>query len=168
MTKIAKRRRREGKTNYLKRIKLLKGEKPRVVFRRTNKYIIAQYVTSKEAQDRVEFGLTSKILLNYGWPKEFKGSLKSIPASYLTGYVFGKKINEKKLKEPIIDFGTLRTIHKTKVYAFLKGLIDAGIKIKFKKEIFPEEERIKGKNLKKDFSEFFNKIKEKIENETRN
>ena len=40
--KVSKRRRIEAKTDYAKRIKLLKSEKPRLVFRRTNKYIIAQ------------------------------------------------------------------------------------------------------------------------------
>ena len=37
-------------------------------------------------------------------------------------------------------------LHKTKTYAFMKGLIDSGVEIKFdkKKDIFPSEERIKG------------------------
>ncbi len=161
--KTLKRRRREYKTDYLKRIKLLKSRKPRVVFRKTNKYIIVQYVTSKEAQDKVEIGLNSKELLNQGWPKELKGSLKSISAAYLTGLLMGKKIIKQKLKEPIIDFGMHRILHKTKTCAFLKGLIDAGIKIKSKKEIFPNEDRIKGKHMKKDFSNIFDKIKSKIE-----
>jgi large subunit ribosomal protein L18 len=38
------RRRREGKTNYYKRLKLIRSGKPRLVVRRTNKYIIAQIV----------------------------------------------------------------------------------------------------------------------------
>ncbi len=126
----------------MKRIKLLKGRKPRVVFRKTNKYIIAQYVVSKEAKDSVKIGINSKILLKYRWPKEKIGSLKSLPASYLIGYAMGKKILKDKLEEPILDFGMIRTIHKTKVFAFLKGLIDSGIKIPCKKEAFPEESRI--------------------------
>lgn len=161
--KTLKRRRKQGKTDYLKRIKLLKSNKPRVVFRRTNKYIIAQYVTSKNAQDKVILEAKSKELLKSGWPKDFQGSLKSIPASYLTGFLIGKKILKNKLENPIIDFGMIRTIHKTRVYGFLKGLIDSGIKINCDNETFPEEERIKGKNLKKDFSETFKEIKSKIE-----
>lgn len=165
MTKVAKRRRREGKTDYLNRIKLLKGVTPRVVFRKTNKYIIAQYIPSKEAQDKAEFGITSKILLKYGWPKELEGSLKSMTAAYLTGYLFGKKILKKKLTQPIVDFGMLRTLHKTKLYGFLKGLIDSGIKISCKEECFPEENRIQGKHLIEDFSKFFSQIKNKIDTE---
>jgi large subunit ribosomal protein L18 len=41
MTKINRRRRREGKTDYSKRINLLKSGAPRIVFRKTNRYLIA-------------------------------------------------------------------------------------------------------------------------------
>lgn len=163
--KVQKRRRREGKTDYLNRLKLLKSGKPRIVFRKTNKYVLAQYITSKQAQDKIELGKTSKELIKYGWPKDEEGSLKSIPAAYLTGFLIGKKIIKNKLETPIIDLGMIRAIHKSKVYGFLKGLIDSGIKINHKKEIFPSEERIKGKHMKKDFSGNFDKIKSKIESE---
>ena len=95
--KNLKRRRQENKTDYGKRIKVLKGGIPRIVFRKTNKYVIIEYVTSKNAQDKVELGTTSKELLLQGWPKDWSGSLKSIPAAYLTGLLFGKKILAKKL-----------------------------------------------------------------------
>lgn len=163
--KVNKRRRRGGKTDYRKRIKLLSSESPRIIFRKTNRYIISQYVTSKEAQDKVEINVNSKSLIKYGWPESHRTSLKSIPASYLTGMLIGKKIIKNKLKTPILDFGMYRILHKTRAFAFLKGLIDSGIEIKYKKEIFPNEERLKGKHLKKDFSEIFDKIKLKIEKE---
>ena len=155
--KTMRKRRRQKKTDYLKRIKLLKSRRPRMVFRRTNKYIIAQYIVSKEARDSIKVGISSKILLKYGWPKEKIGSLKSLSASYLTGYLMGKKILKDKLQEPIVDFGMIRTIHKTKVFAFLKGLIDSGLKIACKEEAFPEESRIIKEDLK------FSEIKSKIE-----
>jgi len=159
--KLQKRRRREAKTDYLKRIKLLKSGSPRVIFRKTNKYIIAQYVKSKEAQDKIEMGVNSKHLTKYGWPKQ--GNLKSMPASYLTGFLMGKKIIKDKKETPIVDFGMIRALHKTKVYAFLKGLIDAGVKIKHDESIFPDENRIKGEHMKNKIP--FNEIKSKIENE---
>jgi len=162
--KTLKRRRKEHKTDYLKRIKLLKSGSPRVVFKKTNKYLIAQYVKSKEAQDKVEIGINSKTLIKYGWPKEFEGSLKSLPASYLTGLLIGKKILEKKLEKPVIDFGMIRVLHKNRAFAFLKGLKDSGIEMECKEEFFPNEDRIKGKHLKKDFSKMFEEIKSKIEN----
>lgn len=161
--KTLQRRRREGKTDYMKRFKLLKSLSPRIIFRKTNKYIIAQYVTSKEAQDKIEIGVTSKNLKKFGWPDEFEGSLKSIPAAYLTGFLIGKEIRKKKLKTPIVDFGMTRVLSKNRGYAFLKGLADSGIEIKCDEEQFPEEERISGKNLKEDFSETFKEIKSKID-----
>jgi large subunit ribosomal protein L18 len=165
MKTIQKRRRRENKTDYLARLKMLKSGKPRLIFRKTNKYVISQYVISEEAQDKVLFGITSKKLLDYDWPESFKGSLKSIPASYLTGYLIAKKIQKEKLETPIVDLGMVRKEHKSKIYAFLKGLIDAGLEISCKKEAFPEQERIEGKNLKEDFSKYFHEIKSKIEKE---
>ena len=161
--KVDKRRRLENKTDYAKRIKLLKSESPRLVFRRTNRYIIAQYVTSKEAQDKIEVGITSKNLKEYGWPAEFEGSLKSVPASYLTGFLIGKEIVKKKLKTPIVDLGMIRALSKNKAFAFLNGVVDAGIEIACPEENFPEKDRITGKNMKKDFSKTFAEIKSKIE-----
>ena len=122
--------------------------------------MLAQYVTSKQAQDKIEFGSNSKILLKYGWPEQFKNSLKSISASYLFGLLIGKQIIDKKLKLPILDFGMIRMLHKSKPYAFLKGLIDSGLKINCKKEALPSEERIVGKHMKNKIK--FEEIKSKI------
>ena len=163
--KTLKRRRKSNQTDYMKRLKLLKSSKPRIVFRKTNKYVIAQYITSNETLDKIEIGTNSKQLLKYGWSEKFKGSLKSIPASYLTGLLLGKKILKEKKEHPILDFGMIKGIHGTKIFAFMKGVIDAGIKLKHSKEIFPSEDKIAGKNLKDDFSKDFEKIKSKIENE---
>jgi len=160
--KTLKRRRKEMKTDYNKRIKLLKGKTPRLVFRKSNKYILSQYVISNEAKDRIIFGISSKKLLDFGWPKEKKGSLKSIPASYLTGITVGKKIIKDKLGVPVIDLGMIRKEKKNRAFAFIKGLIDSGVKIKSEENIFPVEERITGKHLKNDFSQIFSKIKKTI------
>jgi large subunit ribosomal protein L18 len=156
-----KRRRKENRTDYLKRLKLLKGDKPRVIFRKTNRYIISEYIKSEEAQDSVVFGFDSRKLKEYGWPDNSQGSLKSITASYLIGYLTGKMIIKQKLEAPILDAGMNRAIHKNKIYAFLKGIIDAGIKINCKKEFFPEDSRINGEHLKNKIP--FNEIKSKID-----
>jgi len=158
--KTLKRRRREYKTDYGKRFALLKSGTPRIVFRKTNKYLIAQYVISKEAQDKTIIGVNSKDLIKHGWPETAKGSLKSTTASYLIGYLIGKRILEKKLEKPIIDFGMARMLHKSKVYGFIKGLIDSGVEINCKGEAFPDESRIKGEHMKNKIP--FEEIKSKI------
>ncbi|MCX6748095.1 MAG: 50S ribosomal protein L18 [Candidatus Pacearchaeota archaeon] len=157
---VRKRRRREGKTDYNSRLNLLKSES-RIVFRKTNKYIIGQLVKSSQALDYVGLGLTSKELLEYNWPKSMIGSLKSLPASYLTGYLLGKKMLDKNQKQGILDLGMTRNIKKSKVYAFLKGLIDSGLKIKADSKIFPDENRIRGRHMKKSLE--FDKIKSAID-----
>lgn len=161
--KTQKRRKLEGKTNYKKRIALLKSGRPRLVFRKTNRYIITQYVESKEAQDKTIVGVSSKKLFEYGWPDKFSGSLKSIPASYLTGFLIGKIIKKENLGTPIADSGMTRTIHGNKFFAFLKGVKDSGIGVKCDEKAFPSENRLKGKHLKEDFSKSFEEIKSNIE-----
>ena len=160
--KTLKRRRKEHKTDYKRRIGLLKSEIPRIVFRKSNRYLSAQYIVHEEAQDKIIFSLNSKNLLKYGWPEDMKGSLKSIPAAYLLGLLSGKEIIKKKLEIPILDLGMIRSIEKSKPFAFIQGAVDSGIKLKTKESSLPEKERTHGKSLKKDFSVTFNRIKEKI------
>ena len=158
--KVGKRRRKEAKTDYAKRIKLLKSNSPRLVFRKTNKYFIVQYIVSKEAKDEIKLGTTSKELLKFSWPKEFAGSLKSISAAYLLGLLMSKKIKENKLEKPIVDFGMIKMLHKTKTYAFLKGLKDGGLDIDCDNKFCPDESRLKGEHMKNKipFEEILNRI----------
>lgn len=154
---IAKRRRLENKTDYLNRRRLLEGGKPRVVVRKTNKYIILQYVESREAQDKVINSVVSSELLNHGWPADKAGSLKSLAAAYLTGILFAKTV--KSTKDVVLDMGLLRNTPGSRIYAALKGMVDGGMKIRHDAKIFPDEKRIKSENTKA----FFDSVKLKVE-----
>jgi large subunit ribosomal protein L18 len=158
MKRIFFRRRIEGKTDYKARRNLLMSGKPRIVIRVSNKYITTQIVESKEAQDFIISGVNSKELAEFGW----KGSFKNIPASYLTGIMIGKKAAEKGINEIIFDIGMQRTTKGSRIYACLKGIIDAGISMNYGKEMIPGEERILGKHINEKLSEDIKKIKEKI------
>lgn len=160
--RVSKRRRKENKTDYKKRFNLLKSGMPRIVFRKTNTQVLAQYVISNEAQDKVEFGISSKDLVSYGWPEKSKGSLKSTTASYLVGYYAGKKILNGEMKKPIVDFGMENMIYKSRVFGFLKGLVDAGVEVGHREDSFPDESRIKGEHMKNQVP--FEEIKSKLEN----
>ncbi|MBS3091749.1 50S ribosomal protein L18 [Candidatus Pacearchaeota archaeon] len=140
--KTIRRRRKEGKTDYKARLALLSSEKPRLVIRKTNRYILAQIVESNIAQDKVVFAVNSKELLARGWPKELSGSLKSLSAAYLTGKLLGDKA-KAKIKEAIIDFGMNRNIKKSRIYAAVKGFIDSGIKVPCSLEVLPTIEELK-------------------------
>lgn len=158
MTKTIRRRRKENKTDYKARFHMLKSEKPRLVVRRTNKYMVAQIVESEIAQDKVIAKVTSKDLLTKGWPKEKEGSLKSLPAAYLTGYLLVKSM-KAKVNEAIFDMGLQRNIKGSRIYAVLKGAIDAGLKIPHNPESLPEMERIESNEKLKTV---FSKVKEKL------
>lgn len=142
MTKTQYRRRKENKTDYNARLGMLKSGRPRIVIRKTNKYIILQLVVSDIGRDKVVISANSHELLEKGWPKEKKGSLKSISAAYLTGLLFAKKCNGKAA-DAIVDTGLYRNVRQSRIYAALKGLIDGGMKVPHSKEVFPSEERIK-------------------------
>ncbi len=137
-----RRRRLEKRTDYKARLALLKFKKARLVARKTNKHIIVQIVETKQAQDRVITGLTSQVLLEKGWPKNGSGSLKNKAAAYLVGFLIGKIAQEKGVKSAIFDIGMHRNIHKSRLYAILKGAIDAGLDIQHSKEVLPSNEEI--------------------------
>jgi len=152
-----KRRRRENKTDYKLRMGLLKSGVPRIVVRRSNRYFIVQAVSSSEAQDRIIAGVSSKGLLEKGWDAKRKGSLKSIPAGYLTGLLLAKKLKKGKY---IVDLGMARTIAGSRVFAVVKGLIDGGLNISADESVFPSKERLEGEHLGEDLKKMIVKVKE--------
>jgi large subunit ribosomal protein L18 len=152
--KLNKKRRLQNKTNYRKRLILLEGSLPRLVVRKTNRYIIMQIIESENAQDKATSSANTKDLLKYGWPENKKGSLKSITACYLGGFLIGKKSKAKKL---ILDMGLIPNTKGSRVYAVVKGALDAGIEINCNEKIFPSEERIKGEG-KVDIKQIIDKI----------
>jgi len=145
--KTIRRRRQEGKTDYKARLAFLKSEKPRLVVRKTNRYIIAQLVVSHIAQDKVVYSVMSKDLLSKGWPESLSGSLKSKAAAYLTGLMLGNKA-KAKYKEAILDFGMHRNVKKSRIYAAIKGFIDSGIKVPCSEDVLPSKEEISDSNEK--------------------
>ncbi len=152
-------RRKQGKTDYKARLGLLKSGKPRVVVRISNRYITTQYVKSEEAQDKVLVTVNSGELTEYGWPESMKGSLKSLTAGYLTGFLAGKEILNKEEKEAVLDIGLKRNVKGNRIYAVLKGLLEAGLDIPHQKDILPTDEAIKKEKINLD--DIKNKIQKK-------
>lgn len=137
MRKIPFRREREGKTDYRKRLKLLKSGKPRLVIRKTDHYIIAQIVKFGEKGDITLASANSKELLKYG----YDGGLKNTTAAYLTGLLIGSR-GLRQTKEAIVDIGLHSSTRGGKVYAVVKGAIDAGMQIPCDESMFPSDDRI--------------------------
>jgi large subunit ribosomal protein L18 len=135
------RRRRQNKTDYLARKKLLESESTRLVIRKTNRYILTQIVESKEAQDKVLCSINSKDLIKFGWPESY--SIKNLEAAYLTGYLCALKAIKQNIKKAILDIGLQRSIKGSKIYAVVNGAVDAGLNISCSKEMFPDKKRMK-------------------------
>ncbi|MEJ2250666.1 MAG: 50S ribosomal protein L18 [Candidatus Lokiarchaeota archaeon] len=142
--RIPFRRRKEGKTNYHKRLKLLKSRKLRAVIRASTNNITVQIVQSRLGGDKVMISAFSKELnKKFDW----KANTGNIPAAYLTGYLAGIRSKNKDIEEAILDLGIF--YHRNRTMAAFKGLLDAGIQIPHRNEFFPEglEERLDGSHI---------------------
>jgi len=103
--------------------------------------------------------VTSKGLLKNGWNEKSAGSLKSIPAGYLTGLLAAKKIGKGKF---IIDLGMQRTIPGGRIFSVAEGLIDGGLSISANEKSFPTKERLAGEHLKPEVKAIIDKIGGKL------
>ena len=155
---VSHRRKREGKTNYKKRLQLLKSRTDRLVIRKTNTQIILQIIRYEPDGDKAIVTVGSSELKKKGWTH----SCKNIPACYLAGMLLARKAKEKNVAEAILDLG-LQTPHDgSKLYSALKGAIDAGLKIPANEKIFPTEDRLKGKHIDGKLEPDFEKTKKEI------
>jgi large subunit ribosomal protein L18 len=139
------RRRREGKTDYKKRLELLKSKKDRLVIRKTNKQLILQVIRYNQDGDKVLVTVQSRDLKKHGW----KHSTKNLPAAYLSGILLAKRASEKNISEAIIDLGLNQPLKGSRLFAAVKGTIDGGMKIPVNDKVFPPENRIKGEHISK-------------------
>lgn len=151
------RRKREGKTNYKKRMNFIASGKLRMVVRKTNKNIITQLVEFGADGDRIIASVHTNELKKYGW----KGAKRNLPASYLAGLLLGLKAKKAKISEAVLDAGMYPSIKGSVVYAALKGAIDAGLNIPHSEEALPPEDRLKGKHIESNTVTKFTKFNQK-------
>ena len=153
------RRLREEKTNYRKRGTMLMGKRDFITVNISNQNTQVQILTPGMTGDKVISSAHSRYLIGKGW----KGSRKSVPAAYLTGYLAGKKAISKGAKDAILYTGTKR--YTQRMAAALKGIIDAGLQVPASEDTFPSEDRINGEHLtvKNDVS----KMKSTIDSEVK-
>lgn len=152
------RRRREGKTNYARRKKLLAKGIPRLVVRRSNKYIIAHITDYNQIGDKTSVFAHSSELKKLGW----KHDCKNLPAAYLTGLLIGKKAIKAGIKEAILDLGLHAITKGSRLFSTLKGAVDAGLKVTHDPKMFPSEERMSGKHISEDVAKDFEEMRKKI------
>ena len=138
------RRRREGKTDYRARRALILSKMPRIVARGSLKHMTVQVVNAKVEGDEVLASAHSKELVrDYGW----KGACGNVPAAYLTGLLCGLKALQKGIKKAILDIGLRTPVKGSRVFAVLKGALDAGLEVPHSEEILPDDSRIRGEHI---------------------
>jgi large subunit ribosomal protein L18 len=140
---VTYRRKREGRTNYKKRLMLLQSRKPRLIIRKTNKQIILQIAEYSQDGDKITCSISSSALRKLNWDY----SCNSLPACYLAGLLLGKKASAKKVKMAIVDVGLQTPVAGSRIYAAVKGVIDAGVDVPASDEVFPSPERLSGKDI---------------------
>ena len=120
---------------------MLMGKRDFITVNITNENTQVQILKPGMEGDKVVASAHSRYLLEKGW----KGSRKSVPAAYLTGYLAGKKALGQGAKDAILYTGTRR--YTQRMAAALKGVIDAGVEVPANDETFPPEDRINGEHL---------------------
>ncbi|MCG7851003.1 MAG: 50S ribosomal protein L18 [Methanosarcinaceae archaeon] len=161
--KVPFRRRREGRTDYHQRLRLLLSEENRVVVRKSARHMQVQLVAPKPEGDITLSSAISTELKKYG----YEGATGNTTAAYLTGLLFGLRALDEEYESGVLDIGLAASSAGSRVYAVLKGIIDAGMDVPHNPSVFPSDERIRGEHVAayvegSNLPEQFEAVKEKI------
>ena len=151
-------RRNEGKTNYKKRLAMLKSGMPRAVIRKSNYNMQVQIINYKKEGDVTIATANSKELVKMGW----KHHTGNTPAAYLTGYLCGARAKSKGIDKAVVDIGLISPVHGSRAFAAAKGVADAGIEMPIDAEALPKEGRLKGSHIKGGQTPDFDKVLQEI------
>jgi large subunit ribosomal protein L18 len=120
------------------------------VIRKTNTQIIAQVVNAKVIGDVTIASAISSELPEFGW----NAGIGNLPAAYLTGLLAGLRAKAHGIDNAILDIGLNPPVKGSKIYAALKGSIDAGLEVPSNEDVFPDEARITGKHIVEAYNHF--------------
>ncbi len=140
------RRRREGKTDYKKRRGIIIGKRPFLSVRVSGRYVYGQIIRPTATGDLTLCAASSRDLpKQFGW----KGSTKSIPGAYLTGFHLGHIAKREGVGGAVVYSGVGRFVHGSRLSSVIAGARDAGLKVQIDDESLPDEARIKGEHISK-------------------
>ncbi len=150
--RVPLRRRREGKTDFVNRLALIKSGKPRMVVRRSNRNIMVQFIEFDPKGDRTILTVSGKHLAKqHQWP-----SRSNVWTAYLAGLMAGKAAKASGLSSFVADFGRYTASKGSLVFAALQGAADAGLETSFDAGKVPQD---KLANPPDKYKELFDKIK---------
>lgn len=137
------RREREGRTDYRYRIDLLRSGKPRLIARISLRHIRAQVATPASEGDKIFASAYSKELSNFGW----KGYTANTSAAYLVGLLCGYRAKQEGIGEGILDINRHVSSPEAKVFAVLKGALEAGLMVPHDEDVLPSDARCRGEHI---------------------
>jgi len=138
-------RRRNGKTDYRRRLRMLRGGAPRAIVRVSNTQVVCQLAQFDPEGDRIVASFSGNNLAAYGWPGE--ASTKSVPACYVAGYALGKSALSAGHDSAILDIGLASSSPGNRIFAALKGMIDAGLDVPYGDGVLPSDDRVNGAHI---------------------
>ena len=141
--RVPMRRRRENRTDYHQRLRLLKSGKPRLVARVSNKHVRAQLITPGLDGDETHASASSEDLDEYGW----EAPTGNLPSAYLTGYLAGKRALAAGVEEAVLDIGLNTATPGNKVFGVQEGAIDAGVEIPHNESVLADWSRNRGEHI---------------------
>ena len=114
-----------------------------MVVRKTNTRVIVQLTEAKVIGDSTVAAAVSSELSKYGWD----AGTGNLPAAYLTGLLAGLRADARGLKHAVLDVGLHPPVRGSRLYAALKGALDAGMDIPHNPDVLPDEARLSGEHI---------------------
>ena len=140
---VPMRRRREARTDYHQRLRLLKSGKPRLVARTSNTQVRAQLVATGPQGDETVASARSNDLREYGW----EAPTGNMPAAYLTGLLAGLRALDAGRAQAVLDIGLHSPTPGNKVFAVQEGALDAGLEIPHNDSVLADWSRTRGEHI---------------------
>jgi large subunit ribosomal protein L18 len=137
------RRRREGRTDYAQRLRLLKSGDPRLVARISNRHATAQIERPGATGDETLAAAHSADLEAFGW----EAPTSNLPSAYLTGLLVGGRAAASGVERAVLDIGLRTPTPGAKVFAVQEGAIDGGLTIPHDESVLPDWERNRGEHV---------------------
>lgn len=153
------RRKREGRTDYKRRLVLLKSTLPRLVVRASNKSIQGQLVSYEPNGDKVHATARATELKKLGW----EHAIGNTSAAYLTGLLLATKLKKHNIKSDIIvDLGLTKHHPGGRAYGLVKGMVDGGFVVRVSDEALPSQERLNGVHMNEKVAKSIVALKAKL------
>jgi large subunit ribosomal protein L18 len=119
-------------------------------------------VTWAAEGDKVALNVTGNDLVKkFSWPDNM--SKKSVPASYLVGFALGKAAIAAGHEDAVLDIGLAASTPGSRVFAALRGMVEAGLNVPHSEEILPSDDRINGTHIDESVASAIETTKSSIE-----